>query len=90
MQSIQTALRYVVSYKLIVEQMLNVDLCSATFAPKLDAHECPPIMALRSVHNTTIEGFWHWLREKIGHDIKAHLLRGKEGHHYSVAVAWHR
>lgn len=51
---------------------------SEKFAPELNAHECPPIMALKSVHNTTIEGFWHWLREKTGNDIKTHLLRGQE------------
>jgi len=35
-------------------------------------------MALKSVHNTTMEGFWCWLREKIGHDIKAHPLQAKD------------
>lgn len=90
MQSIQIALRYVVTDRLAVEKILKADPCSEKFAPELDFHECPPVMALKSVHNTTIEGLWHWLREKIGHDIKAHLLRGQEGHHYSVAVAWHR
>lgn len=63
---------------------------SEKFAPELNTHEHPPIMALKSVHNTTIEGFWRWLREKIGYDIKAHILRGQEDHYFDVATPWHR
>jgi hypothetical protein len=47
-------------------------------------------MALKSVHNTTIEGLWRWLRDKIGHDLKGYILQGKARHHYNAAIPWHR
>jgi len=89
MQSIQIALRYATSFEPIVEGTFKADPYSGNFAPELDPIQFPPFMALKSVHNTTIEGFWRWLREKIGHDVKVHLLRG-HGHHYNVMVPWHK
>jgi len=89
MQSIQIALQNVKQHKPTIEQTLKTNT-SQNFVPELDAYECPLVMALKSVHDTTIEGFWHWLYEKIGHNIKAHLLQGQEGHHYNVAVPWHQ
>ncbi|KAF8582864.1 hypothetical protein K439DRAFT_1617989 [Ramaria rubella] len=35
------------------------------YAPNVCEESYPPFMALRSIHNTTIEGIWHWLRKTV-------------------------
>ncbi|KAF8589725.1 hypothetical protein K439DRAFT_1612526 [Ramaria rubella] len=35
------------------------------YAPNVCEESYPPFMALWSIHNTTIEGIWHWLRKTV-------------------------
>lgn len=44
---------------------------------------------MKSVHNTVIEGFWRWLREKAGGSMKVHLLRGKDEHIFNPNLPFH-
>ncbi|KAJ7877863.1 hypothetical protein B0H13DRAFT_2235847 [Mycena leptocephala] len=44
--------------------------------------------ALR-VHNTVIEAFWRWLKEKMGLNLKAVILAGKEKRIFSPNVDFH-
>lgn len=58
--------------------------------PDVDLQIYPPYMILKSVHNTVIEGFWKWLRDKTGHNLKEHILRGKVDGIFNPNVPWHR
>ncbi|KAL0955296.1 hypothetical protein HGRIS_004185 [Hohenbuehelia grisea] len=71
--------------------MAQVDLHhSDVFAPSIDSHVYPACVLMKSVHNTVIEGFWRWLREKSGSSMKAHILRSKDEHVYDPNVIFHR
>ncbi|KAF4600764.1 hypothetical protein EYR38_005409 [Pleurotus pulmonarius] len=59
------------------------------FASEVDQRIYPPLVVLKSVHNTVIEGFWHWLREKMGFSLREHLLRGKSEHRFSPSSVLH-
>lgn len=59
------------------------------FAPEIDPDIYPEHVFLKSVHNTVIEGFWRWLREKAGVNIKEHILRGKHEHIFDASVPFH-
>ncbi|KAJ6543776.1 hypothetical protein DFH09DRAFT_1321960 [Mycena vulgaris] len=61
-----------------------------TFAPDIDSAVYPSAAFLKSVHNTVIEAFWRWLREKWGINIREHILRGKNERIYVAEVAFHR
>ncbi|KAJ6605196.1 hypothetical protein DFH09DRAFT_1422079 [Mycena vulgaris] len=61
-----------------------------TFAPDIDPAVYPSAAFLKSVHNTAIEVFWRWLREKWGINIREHILRGKNERIYGAEVAFHR
>ncbi|KAJ7099174.1 hypothetical protein C8R44DRAFT_747860 [Mycena epipterygia] len=53
-----------------------------TFAPDIDPAVYPSTAFLKSVHNTVIEAFWHWLRDKWGINMREHILHGKNEHIY--------
>jgi hypothetical protein len=36
----------------------------------------PPSLRIPSTHNTRIEGFWRWLRVKVGHEVKEYIVKG--------------
>ncbi|KIJ43852.1 hypothetical protein M422DRAFT_60274 [Sphaerobolus stellatus SS14] len=46
-------------------------------APQIDSEVFPAHKYIKSVHNTVIEAFWHWLLEKLGYNIKDHILQGQ-------------
>ncbi|KAF9069298.1 hypothetical protein BDP27DRAFT_1383233 [Rhodocollybia butyracea] len=58
-------------------------------APHIDPRTYPPAVQMKSVHHTTIEGFWKWLLEKKGLNIKDHILRGKTEHIFSDIASFH-
>lgn len=62
---------------------------SEVFAPDIDPEVYWPCALLKSVHNTVIEAFWRWLREKTGINMKTHILRGKEEHIFNPNVPLH-
>lgn len=41
-----------------------------TFAPDIDVDSYPPVLQVKSTHNTPIEGCWHWLLKTTGHDFR--------------------
>ena len=43
---------------------------------------------LKSIHNTIIEVFWRWLKEKLGLNLKVVILKGE--HIYNSMVFFHR
>ncbi|KAJ7877573.1 hypothetical protein B0H14DRAFT_2342283, partial [Mycena olivaceomarginata] len=50
----------------------------------------PPHASVKSVHNTIIEAFWRWLHQKLGFNLKDHILRGKTEHIFNSAVGFHK
>jgi hypothetical protein len=69
---------------------LDVQICSDVFAPEIDSRVYPECMLIKSVHNTVIEGFWRWLREKAGGSMKIQLMRGKDEHIFDPNVRFHK
>ncbi|KAJ6522522.1 hypothetical protein DFH09DRAFT_1421721 [Mycena vulgaris] len=61
-----------------------------TIAPDIDPAVYHSAAFLKSVHNTAIEVFWRWLREKWGINIREHILRGKNERIYVAEVAFRR
>ncbi|KAJ7512435.1 hypothetical protein B0H11DRAFT_2151906 [Mycena galericulata] len=59
------------------------------FAPDIDALVYAVYMVLKSVHNTVIEGFWRWLKTKMGLNLKAIIIRGKQEHIFDTNVGFH-
>jgi hypothetical protein len=59
------------------------------YAEDIDPEVFPPHKFLKSVHNTVIEGFWNWLKDKCGVNIKDHILRGQEEHFFNPADELH-
>ncbi|KAJ7081539.1 hypothetical protein C8R43DRAFT_965583 [Mycena crocata] len=59
------------------------------FAPNIDLHVYAVYMVLKSVHNTIIEGFWRWLKTKMGLNLKAVIIRGKQEQIFDSNVAFH-
>jgi hypothetical protein len=43
---------------------------SETYAPEIDSEEFPPMLQMKTVHNTPIEGLWHWFLQTFGHNIR--------------------
>ena len=46
------------------------------YAPDIDAEKYPPALHIKSVHNTPIEGLWHWFTNVNGINLKDELRRG--------------
>jgi len=44
---------------------------------------------LKSVHNTVIEAFWRWLREKKGDELKIKVTRGERDHIFNINAQNH-
>jgi hypothetical protein len=53
------------------------------YAPELDAEKFPPTLQMKSVHNTPIEGLWHWFLQTFGVNIKDTIRRGYETGNYN-------
>ncbi|EPQ56805.1 hypothetical protein GLOTRDRAFT_104539 [Gloeophyllum trabeum ATCC 11539] len=47
------------------------------FAPQLSIEEYPAIVAIKSTHNTVIEGLWRWLRKTFGINLLLLLQGGR-------------
>ncbi|KAJ7659812.1 hypothetical protein DFH06DRAFT_1130567 [Mycena polygramma] len=47
------------------------------------------LRVIKSVHNTIIEGFWRWLKEKMGLNLKSIILVGKEERIFNANVDFH-
>jgi hypothetical protein len=62
---------------------------SHAFAPNIDPEVYPICRLIKSVHNTVIEAFWRWLKEKMGLNLKAVILAGKEKRIFSPNVDFH-
>lgn len=60
------------------------------YSPDLDVDEWPAFQALKSVHNTPIEGLWHWFSEDTGVSLKQVLNRGKAEGIFHVGDDYHR
>ncbi|KAJ7708008.1 hypothetical protein B0H14DRAFT_3119448 [Mycena olivaceomarginata] len=58
-------------------------------APDIDLAVYPAHESIKSVHNTIIEAFWRWLREKLGVNLRDHILRGKTDRIFDPKVAFH-
>ncbi|KAJ7884218.1 hypothetical protein B0H13DRAFT_2235367 [Mycena leptocephala] len=59
-------------------------------APDIDPEIYPCAAFLKSVHNTVIDAFWHWLRDKWGVNMRDHILRGKAQRIYIAEAPFHR
>lgn len=59
------------------------------YAPELDAEKFPPTLQMKSVHNTPIEGLWHWFLQTFGVNIKETIRGGYESGHYNPNNAVH-
>ncbi|KAJ6460794.1 hypothetical protein C8R47DRAFT_1242082 [Mycena vitilis] len=59
------------------------------FAPNIDPLVYAVYMVLKSVHNTVIEGFWRWLKTKMGLNLKAIIMQGKQDRIFDSNVAFH-
>ncbi|KAJ7885240.1 hypothetical protein B0H13DRAFT_2235309 [Mycena leptocephala] len=86
LEAIQTVLRCVESF--FVDPSLTC--ASEIFAPDIDLAVYPAHKSIKSVHNTIIEAFWRWLREKLGINLRDHILRGKNEHIFDPNVAFHK
>jgi hypothetical protein len=86
LEAIQTVLRCVESF--FVDPSLTC--ASEIFAPDIDPAVYPAHKSIKSVHNTIIEAFWRWLREKLGINLRDHILRGKNEHIFDPNVAFHK
>ncbi|KAJ6566838.1 hypothetical protein B0H19DRAFT_1138688 [Mycena capillaripes] len=58
-------------------------------APDIDLAVYPAHQSVKSVHNTISEAFWRWLREKLGGNLRDHILRGKTERIFDPKVAFH-
>ena len=50
----------------------------AAYTPELDENKFPPTLQVRSIHNTPIEGMWHWFLQTFGINIKDIIRQGFE------------
>ncbi|KAJ3986983.1 hypothetical protein F5890DRAFT_1571998 [Lentinula detonsa] len=46
------------------------------YAPDINSDKYPAALHLKSVHNTPIEGLWHWFTNTMGVNLKDELRRG--------------
>ncbi|KAJ6620215.1 hypothetical protein B0H10DRAFT_1946268 [Mycena sp. CBHHK59/15] len=54
------------------------DALRHAFAPDVDPDVYAICRIIKSVHNTFIKGFWCWFKEKMGLNLKAVILWGKD------------
>ena len=58
-------------------------------APDLDSNIFPHVVQVSSVHNTPIEGYWTWLREGEGRNIRIIILDGARVHEFCKTSSLH-
>ena len=54
---------------------------SEAYAPDIDADKFPAAQHVCSIHNTPIEGVWHWFLNTLGFNIKDMI---RQGHHDGI------
>jgi hypothetical protein len=72
--------------------VLSIQLATtvaARQAPGIDPLVYAVYMVLKSVHNTVIEGFWRWLRGKMGLTLKEFITCGEWDRVFDSNVAFH-
>ncbi|KAJ7711343.1 hypothetical protein B0H14DRAFT_3099359 [Mycena olivaceomarginata] len=55
----------------------------------IDPEVYPICRLIKSVHNTIIEAFWRWLKEKMGLNLKAVILVAKDEQIFSLNIEFH-
>ncbi|KAK7006611.1 hypothetical protein R3P38DRAFT_3325952 [Favolaschia claudopus] len=70
-------------------QYVIQDTFRTTFAPDIDPEVYPVCRLIKSVHNTIIEAFRHWLKDKLGRNLKEFILIGKRERIFSPDVHFH-
>ncbi|KAK6968878.1 hypothetical protein R3P38DRAFT_3508545 [Favolaschia claudopus] len=70
-------------------QYVIQDTIRATFAPDIDPEVYAICRLIKSVHNTIIEAFWRWLKEKLGRNLKEFILIGKTERIFSADIDFH-
>ncbi|KAH7889503.1 hypothetical protein F5I97DRAFT_1844707 [Phlebopus sp. FC_14] len=55
----------------------NQEALRTVFAPDIDVNEYPPFLFLKSIHNTPIEGLWHWFAKTQGINMKTLIQSGR-------------
>jgi hypothetical protein len=75
----------------LYHQIYNiVDVNGRTMcAPDVDIHEYPPCVALKSVHNTIIEGLWRWFEKTTGKRLKLLVMKGLEDRIFHPHRSYH-
>ena len=51
-------------------------VASEAYTPEIDKEEFPPMLQIKSIHNTPIEGLWHWFAQTFGQNIKDTIREG--------------
>ncbi|KAJ2912173.1 hypothetical protein MD484_g8242, partial [Candolleomyces efflorescens] len=62
----------------------------SAYAPDIDVTQSPPVLQLKSVHNTPIEGLWHWFSETCGLNIKEMIISGYQNGIYNPSDPVHQ
>ncbi|KAK7018226.1 hypothetical protein R3P38DRAFT_2981844 [Favolaschia claudopus] len=70
-------------------QYVIQDTFRTTFAPDIDPEVYPVCRLIKSVHNTIIEAFWRWLKDKLGRNLKEFILIGKRERIFSPDIDFH-
>ena len=60
------------------------------YAPDIDVEKFPAMLQMKSVHNTPIEGLWHWFLQVYGINIKDAVRQGLVIGIYHPANAIHQ
>ncbi|KAJ7708537.1 hypothetical protein B0H14DRAFT_2415337 [Mycena olivaceomarginata] len=55
----------------------------------IDPDVYPSHTFVKSVHSTIIKAFWQWLHEKLGFNLKDHILQGQVDHIFNSNVPFH-
>jgi len=70
-------------YLAVYPSILPEYILRAAYTPELDENKFPPTLQVRSVHNTPIEGVWHWFLQTFGVNIKDTIRGGYEAGIYN-------
>jgi hypothetical protein len=54
---------------------------SEVYAPDIETEKFPAAQHVRNIHNTPIEGLWHWFLSTFGFNIKDII---RQGHHDGI------
>ncbi|KAH7885579.1 hypothetical protein F5I97DRAFT_1887020 [Phlebopus sp. FC_14] len=68
----------------------NQEALRTVFAPDIDVNEYPPFLFLKSIHNTPIEGLWHWFAKTQGINMKTLIQSGRNDGIYHLNKDLHK